>query len=203
MRLCAKLFLAGFLVLGSARADVVTIAASGAFDHSAPTGLLTSPDAAWSMSVTLDRQPIGSVGGTSFIVAQFYDFSYILNNTPIAIRPNRIEFGEAAFPFFVADFGIFIHGEFDFLTSSRFYFGTTIFPGDCGCTSPTLIPGNYPIFGGVANFEGLDNQGGLIVAKAGTASLNISAAAVPEPSSFLLMGCAIGALGLFRRKAEL
>jgi hypothetical protein len=199
MRHGVKLAFLGLLLFGSARASLVTIAVSGAFDQSAPTDLLTAPNALWSFTVTLDSQPAGAVFGPAFEVAQFYDFSYILNGATIAVRPNQIQFGEAAFPYLDVDFGVFVYGEFNFLTASKFYSGTSIFPGDCECTSPTLILGDYPTV--TANFAGLDNQGNLISIDPGTTNLTISAVDVPESSSFLLTGCALGALGLLQKKA--
>ena len=195
MRHGVKLAFLGLLLFGSARASLVTIAVSGAFDQSAPTGSLTAPNALWSFTVTLDSQPAGAVFGPAFQVAQFYDFSYLMNGATIAVHPNLIQFGEAAFPYLNVDFGAFVYGEFNFLTSSKFYSGTTMFPGDCGCTSPTLILGDYPT--ATASFAGLDNQGNLISIDPGTTNLTISAVDVPESSSFLLTGCALGALGLF------
>jgi hypothetical protein len=200
MRRGATVALLGLMLYGSARASLITIAASGTFDASAPTGALTAPGAPWSFNVTLDSQPDGIVGGPAFEVAQFYDFNYILNGTTVALRPNQIQFGAAAYPYLEVDFGVFVYGEFEFLTSSSFYSGTTVFPGDCGCASPTLIPGDYPTV--AASFEGLDDQGNLISIDAGTTNLDVSAPA-SEASSFLLTSCTLGALGLLRRKAVL
>lgn len=196
MRLFGLLVLElAFAVL--ARADLITLDISGTFDDSVNVGPLTAPDSPWSLTATIDRQPAGDVGGTAFGVQNVYDVGYFLNGSPIDTSIDQLAFGTAAGPFLSVNFADF-SGDFDFGFASAFFSGTSVFPDECLCHDPTLLPGVYPVV--FSGFQSFHNQI-LDSSQIGAGVLDVSAA-TPEPSSFLLTGGAFIAIGLGLRASR-
>jgi hypothetical protein len=163
-----------FFVAAVAKADTMSITASGTWDGLAPTSPESAPDASWSFSfdVTTPLAPDDT--------ATFTNFSFRLDGAPVATQASFLKFfdskGSGLFDLGLAD------GDFLFLQ------GQQIFDAH-----GALIPGTYAadvsILAG-SPFPGTVGSGdGTVV----VSSIN-PGAAVPEPAS--IVGLATGLVTL-------
>jgi hypothetical protein len=196
------------LVPISASADNYLVTESGTFAASAPVTAESAPNETFSFSFIINSTPVinyvtNFTGPDCGFDAQFSDFSYTLNGSPVDVTdpgdgPDVEFFGSA----FGGGAGISFADPYStapdannfFLytaASTQFYTGTF--------ENPTITPGDYALDPTQSLFE-TDYMG----TNATPISGDFDITATPEPSSFLMFGSGLAGLAvLLMRKREL
>ena len=182
--LCSLVLL---LCAAGVQADTIQYTDSGTFTTATPSSAFTAPGGTWSFSFDAVTNPTDVLefgnGGFNFA---FFNFTYTLNGSPVAITPTYIRFfsGTNGGGFFVC-----FSGTFPPLSNCTDALGTPTFGPQmyAGMTSaPTLIPGAFTqAFAAGVNGTGYPQ-----------ADTTVQANAVPEPNSGSLLIMGVGMLGL-------
>jgi hypothetical protein len=178
----------------AAHAATISYTDSGTFTAVTPSSSFTGPSETWAFAFQADTNPVVLDFGNGGFNFAFSNFSYTLNHSPVAISPSFIRFFTAANGggFLICFNGMTAGTCTDGLGSPLFgqpqmYTGTT--------AAPTLIPGAFSItsFAAVVN-SNVFNQPNTTV---------LATAAIPEPSTLLMLGAGflvLGWRGLYRRR---
>jgi hypothetical protein len=190
MRKPLLLFIWFIAACGIANADTLLfVSASGQFSNTDAPDSLVAPGGVFSLNFAVDSNPAPvalSVTTNSFDVP-VEDFTYELNNIPVSVVPSEITF------FALPDGGLFNVTIGSGFTADDFSFeGSQAFSGTT--VAPVFAPGQYSVTGVTysdpANFDS--------PAAIGNASLSPA----PEPSTVLLISCALAALTARRYRKQ-
>jgi len=165
---------------GMASADVLDVSVSGQFSNSDVADALVTPNGLFSLSFPVDSNPTpvtGTVTSLGFDVP-VENFTYSVNNTPVAVTPSEIRFNT------FANGGLFDVTIGSGLTAAEFDFqGDQAFSGTTA--APVFAAGNYAISGWTysdpVNYDSPTPVSGTV-------------AVTPEPSTTLLVSCCLAAL---------
>jgi hypothetical protein len=166
----------------------LSFSTSGSFAAGDFQDALVTPGATWQLSFKVDSPPSATNAGLDGLDIGFGDFSYLVNNSPVAATPQSIRFYQAAnnglfTVFFGSESGADARGNF----IPEFSFsGPVLFSGSS--SDPSIASGGYPIaemlYTDASNYDDQVNAGVVTVA---------TSIATPEPVSaglLLLGGCA-------------
>jgi hypothetical protein len=193
---------AAFSICSSGFAATITYSVSGTYGSGVGTNSLlghpyTAPNAAWSLTFTVDQNPAPLSSGADFFSVGWTNFSYTLggSDTGLASSVTEIDFSDTA------QFGMF-DVIFDNIDDSLGFSGPQMFSGTTA--APTMLTGSFAddnsgtslidgVFLGATN---LQSNNGVSV------NGNLNPAGVPEPSTFvMLMGGGLALAALRRRRA--
>ena len=172
----------GFAVLlfaASVSASTITISASGTFLTGTAASSFSGPDETWSFSFVVDTNPaVSNVNLGNYFDADFSDFTYYLDGSPVAITPVDIRF------FSTLQYGGF---EICFATPCEFFnsptdgfdiIGLQMYSGSE--SAPTMLADSFTstfldVYVNSEEYNQPAHQSVLVVA-------------TPEPSSILTLG---------------
>lgn len=175
-----------------AHAATISYSDSGTFTASTPTTPFSGPSEAWAFSFQANSNPTVLESNAGSVDFAFSNFSYSLDNSPVAIVPTFIRFGSSTLgggwlmclngPTTNCLAGLSTLGA-----GPQMYTGTT--------SAPTLIPGAFTsnVFVVFVNTTLLFTQPNTTV---------LATAAIPEPSTFLSLAAGLLVFGgrrLYRR----
>ena len=174
---------------GAASSAPLSFSASGQFGSAVTASQLAGPSALWSLSFTIDSDPVAGNPDQLGFDAPFNNFAYRLNNSAIAVLPQSIRFSTASN---LGLFTIFFGPQSGFnggVPIPEFSFqGAQLFSGST--TSPTLVAGTYPVsefvYSDAANYD--DHRPANF-------TLTVANVNVPEPSQFVALVLGLALIG--------
>jgi hypothetical protein len=158
----------------SVYADTISYTINGTFSASTPSTIYSAPNETWSSSFQAVTNPtdVLEYGNGGFDFA-FSDFSYLLNDSPVAVTPTFLGFFTAANGggFFVCFSGTTVANCTEAVGNATF--GPQLYTGMN--SAPTPSTGSFTFDGGAITLE---------------------ASAIPEPSTLLVLFTGLLALGV-------
>ena len=187
-----RLLLVFVLCSMAAQAATISYSGSGTFSAATPTTPFSGPSEPWAFSFQADSNPAVSDVTTGTFDFAFSNFSYSLNNSPVAITPIFIRFGSSPNGGWLMSFNGTTTNPLAGL--STLGAGPQMFAGTT--SAPTLIPGAFTS----TEFDVFLNRTSLFTQP--NTTVNAVAVATPEPSTWLTLAVGLVVLGgrrVFRR----
>ena len=164
-----------------AHAGTILYSDNGTFSAATPTTTFSGPNRTWSFSFQVDSSPVVSVNPGFGFSPVFSNFSYSLDGSPVAVTPTSLSFFNAA-----------SGGGFSFCLINTPAPCTALSLNDSGGpqmytgldSAPTMLTGGFAVHTTFAVGRTLYTQ----------PDTTVQAAALPEPSTLLMLAAGLLAL---------
>jgi hypothetical protein len=173
--------------------SAVTISTGGTWGTLSASDAYFVSNEAWTLSIQVESSPVASFSTAEQFTTTYSNAVYTLNGVAVATTGSKVTF------YTDATFGVCLDHLCDFRTDP-FTGSPTLFTG--GTTTPTLVPGLYPVSGsGFAAFDFTASNGPQIgsTPPGVTVTVTSQGSAAPEPATWMLCGAGLLLVGSAKR----